>query len=962
MKGKYVTKRDADSKAFSTKHTRDIYVLKTKIAHVEDKIRITEIDKQKLKKLQKEKITKFEEEKKVVEETIDKTLSELNNRKKKIYNIQKPLVEKFKVNLNKLTKAYEESVELSNQLLNGDNELDTKKNEMKNEAQKIKEMYDSANEEFNQLKEEAQSRLKEMNSVKEEYPKEYQYFQEKAKLFKKIKELKEENKNINKQIKELQKNISNDALIKNEKNVYQKKISTEKNRNQNKIEELKSGVALEQLESDLKKHNSDIFSWSYIKELMIQYYGEKYYDETTNEYIDTLRNMWTNRINYIFNEEYLRTKRAKEARLETLINRISELELNNKNESEEAIKLNEESETLKEEINIDENDFNKVYSIFNDAILLLNQINEENKNDLFSNHFIESIININPDYSTNMKDYAKKNFDRLINLYINELIENSKSKKNLIMRNKKCDEFIAEKNNENTLLEDKIKANNNKLNELSNKKEENLKEITKIQNVIDVKTTEMKKYLNELCDEKFKNYEEENAETLKNFNKIYGKKILTKANKVQKEKIYEDRINLHFKMKDTVENLGNYINEYRAKNKELSERIGKLANDYQEIMDKVDEMDLNGDDNKAKANKEEEKRMKLKEEMDQQVKEQALKLKAQKAKLEKQENIEYYIENLKKLNNELKSIEKKKEKALEQFALFFQQVQEEQTKLQEQSHQLKLQLLEFKVVEDDNAFGSKVRMNNIEESNNNLEEEEKNNYEENEEENMRRKKEELLRKNQSKNKLSVPDSSDIFAAEIQELNSEIEIPDIDMYNQKLKPLFEGTKVYKRFSEKAVKTEYEEYDPIKNKGILPEAYDYCLRKLYANINEKQFEFFTIEGLPRKEAILPFSQIHGIRYSDNAKKIIKLKEETPQTGTKTDFIGRDNIPFSIMTKKNNWDIVCPEYISYVAIKTMIETILSQPKQKNQIEVAQASNVDNENNENNYQEEEHYEEYDE
>ena len=961
MKGKYVTKRDADSKAFSTKHTRDIYVLKTKIAHVEDKIRITEIDKQKLKKLQKEKISKLEEDKKVVEETIDKTLSELNEKKKKIYNIQKPLVEKFKVNLNKLTKAYEESVELSNQLLNGDNDLDSKKNDMKNEAQKIKEMYDSANEEFNQLKEEAQSKLKEMNSIKEEYPKEYQYFQEKMKLFKKIKELKDENKNINKQIKELQKNISNDALIKNEKNVYQKKISTEKNRNQNKIEELKSGVALEQLESDLKKHNSDIFSWSYIKELMIQYYGEKYYDETTNEYIDTLRNMWTNRINYIFNEEYLRTKRAKEARLETLVNRLSELELNNKNESEEGIKLNEEIETLKEEINIDENDFNKVYSIFNDAILLLNQINEENKNDLFSNHFIESIININPDYSTNMKDYAKKNFDRLINLYINELIEHSKSKKNLIMRNKKCDEFIAEKNSENTLLEDKIKTNNNRLTELTNKKEENLKEISKIQIVIDVKTTEMKKYLNELCDEKFKNYEEENAETLKNFNKIYGKKILTKANKVQKEKIYEDRINLHLKMKDTIENMNNYINEYHIKNKELSERISKFANDYQEIMDKVDEMDLNGDDNKSKANKEEEKRMKLKEEMDQQVKEQTLKLKAQKAKLEKQENIEYYIENLKKLNNELKNIEKKKEKALDQFAAFFQQVQEEQTKLQEQSHQLKLQLLEFKVVEDDNAFGSKVRMNNIEESNNNLEEEEKNNYEENDEESAR-KKEELLRKNQSKNKLSVPDATDIFALETQELNSEIEIPDIDMYNQKLKPLFEGTKVYKRFSEKAVKTEYEEYDPIKNKGILPEAYDYCLRKLYVNINEKQFEFFTIEGLPRKEAVLPFSQIHGIRYSDNAKKIIKLKEETPQTGTKTDFIGRDNIPFSIMTKKNNWDIVCPEYISYVAIKTMIETILSQPKQKNQIEVAQASNVDNENNENNYQEEEHYEEYDE
>ena len=957
MKGKYVTKRDADSKAFSTKHTRDIYVLKTKIAHVEDKIRITEIDKQKLKKLEKEKISKIEEEKKVVEENIDKTLKELNKKKEKIFNIQKPLVEKFKVNLNKLTKAYEESLNISNQLLNGDNELDSKKNELKNEGQKIKEMYDIANEEFKQLKEEAQNKLKEMNSIKEEYPKEYQYFQEKIKLFKKIKELKEENKKLNKQIKELEKNISNDAIIKNERNSYQKKLSTEKNRNQNKIEELKSGIALEQLESDLKKHNSDIFSWSYIKEIMIQYYGEKYYNETSDEYIDNLRNMWTNRINYIFNEEYLRTKRAKESRLETILNRLSELELNNKNESEEAIKLKEESDTLKEEINIDENDFNKVYSIFNDVILLLNQINEENKNELFSNHFIKTIININPDYSTNMKEYAKKNFDRLINLYINELIEHSKSKKNLIMRNKKCDEFIEEKNSENMMLEDKIKINNNKLNELSNKKEENIKEIGKIQNLIDVKTTEIKKYLNELCDEKFKNYKEENSETLKNFNKIYGKKILTKANKIQKEKIYEDRINLHLKMKESIENITNYINDYHNKNKELNEKISKLADDYQEVMDKVDEMDLNGDDNKMKANKEEEKRMKLKEEMDQKVKEQRIKLKVQKEKLEKQENIEYYIENLKKLNNELKNIDRKKEKTFEQFSVFFQQVQGEQLKLQEQSHQLKLQLLEYKQAEDENAFSSKVRMNNIEDSNNVIDEEEKNNYKEIEEENKRR-REELLRKNKSKNKLSVPDGSDIFAAEREELNSEIEIPDIDMYNQKLKPLFEGTKVYKRFSEKAVKTEYEEYDPIKNKGILPEAYDYCLRKLYANINERQFEFFTIEGLPKKEAILPFSQIHGIRYSDNAKKIIKLKEETPQTGTKTDFIGRDNIPFSIMTKKDNWDIVCPEYISYIAIKTMIKTILSQPK--HQIEARQISNGENEIN---YQEEEeHYEEYDE
>ena len=968
MKAKYVTKGDADSKAFSTKHTRDIYVLKTKIAHVEDKIRITEIDKQKLKKLEKEKISKIEEEKRAIELNIDKTLRELNKKKEKIYNIQKPIVDKFKQTLIKLTKSYEESVTKSNEILNGDNDMISKKSDLKNEGQKIKETYDKATEEFNQLKEEAEGKLKELNTIKEEYPKEYQYFQEKIKLFKKINDLKEENKNINKQIKEIQKNITHDTSIKNERDTTQRLLSTEKDRNQNKIEELKSGVALEQLENDLKKHNSDIFSWSYIKEIMIQYYGERYYDETTDEYIDNLRNMWTNRINYIFNEEYLRTKRAKESRLETIMNRLSELEMNNKTDDEEAIKLNEESETLKEEINIDENDFNKVYSIFNDVILLLNQINEENKNELFSNHFIESIININPDYSNNMKDYAKKNFDRLINLYINELIEHSKSKKNLIMRNKKCDEFIEEKNTETMLLEDKIKANSEKLNELNNKKEDNLKEIGKINNLIDVKTTEMKKYLNELCEEKFKNYKEENSETLKNFNKIYGKKILTKANKVQKEKIYEDRINQHLKMKDLIEGLSNYIKEYQARNKELNERISKLADNYQEVMDKVDEMDMAEDESKEKAGKEEERRNKLKEEIDQKVKDQAIKLKAQKEKLEKQENVQFYIDTLKKLNSELKNTDKKKEKAFEQFALFFQQVQEEQLKLQEQSHQLKLQLLEFKAIEDDNAFGSKVRKNNNDELNNNnnnmnnnmnnIDEEEKNNYEENEEEEKTTKKQELLQSKKKKNKLALPDTTDVFSIETEEMNTDIDVPEIDMYNEKIKPLFEGTKVYKRFSEKAVKTEYEEYDPIKNKGILPEAYDYCLRKLYANINEKQFEFFTIDGLPKKEAILPFSQIHGIRYSDNAKKIIKLKEETPKTGTKTDFIGRDNIPFSIMTKKDNWDIVCPEYSSYVAIKTMIDTILSQPKPKNQI-VAQIPSGDNGGIANS-QEEEGYEEY--
>ena len=938
MKGNYIIKKDVEAKAYSTKFTRDIYVLKTKIAHIEDKIRITEIDKQKLKKLEKEKIEKIEEEKRSVENDIDKAINEINKKKEKIFNIQKANLDNFKQEFGKLTSAYEESVKKANEKTNEENEKNSKKQELKNEADNIKKMYDEAKEEINKLKEEANDKVKQRDQIKNDFPKEYEYFQEKIKYFRKIEELKQENKRIDKEKRELEKNIANDSQIKKEKNVAERKFVIEKNRNEDKIEELKSGIALEQLENDLKKHNSDIFSWSYIKEIMIQYYGEKYYDETTKDYIDNLRDIWTNRINYIFNEEYLRTKRAKESKLETIMNRLSELESNNRAETEEAKQLTEESENLKEEINIDENDFNKVYSIFNDVILLLNQIDDQNEDKIFSEHFIEQIININPEYN-NMKEYARNNFDRLINLYINELIEHSKSKKNLIMRNKKCNEFIEEKNNENKILENQIDENNTRLEELIEKRKENLKEIGKIQNIIEVKTTEMKKYLNEICEEKFKNYKEENAETLKNFNKIYGKKILTKANKVQKEKIYEDRINEHIKMKDLMENISNYIKQFQIKSKELNEKIISLANKYQETMDQVTEMELNEEEEKEKGKKEEEIRANLKKEMDKKFEEQKIKLKNQKAKLEKQENIEYYIDILKKKNVQLKNISKKKEKVFEQFSIFFQQVQEEQLKLQEQSHQLKLQLLEFKSLEDENAFGSKVKMPNQEETN--INEEEKNNSQDEE---YFKQREERLSQLKLNNKLEIPETEDIFGLESGENTAEVEVYDIDMFHQNVKPLFEGVNVYKRFSEKAVKTEYEEYDPIKNRGVLPEAFDYALRKLYANINEGQFEFFTIEGIPKKEAVLPFEQIVGIRHSDNAKKIIKMKQEKPQTGTKFDFIGKDHIPFSIMTKNNNWDIVCPEYATYLAIKTMIEYTLSLPKKKNKLDINQNNEEEN------------------
>ena len=376
---------------------------------------------------------------------------------------------------------------------------------------------------------------------------------------------------------------------------------------------------------------------------------------------------------------------------------------------------------MNDELNFNYNDFSKRTPNRNISISRfgtpLNYSNEPFPNSILNESNGVKLTNIVDESVLKTKFEAQENSIRSVCGYYISLKDIFKDA-DIEIKNKLL-QYVTEFNNScKTFLDKKIE-------DLKNKKVKNTEEISKIKNIIEVKTTEMKKYLNEICEEKFQTYKDENSEVLKNFNKIYGKKILTKANKVQKEKIYEDRINEHIKMKDLMENMTKYVNEYNIKNKELNEKIIEQTNEYDKIMTQVDEINFNLEEKNLKNKSEREAHEKLKNEIDNKVKEQSIKLKTEKEKLEKKENLDFYIEKIKKLNNDLKNIEKKKEKIFEQFSLFFQQVQEEQLKLQEQSHQLKLQLLEFKSIEDENAFGSKVRNINYNEINNNNEEEKK---------------------------------------------------------------------------------------------------------------------------------------------------------------------------------------------------------------------------------------------
>ena len=92
-------------------------------------------------------------------------------------------------------------------------------------------------------------------------------------------------------------------------------------------------------------------------------------------------------------------------------------------------------------------------------------------------------------------------------------------------------------------------------------------------------------------------------------------------------------------------------------------------------------------------------------------------------------------------------------------------------------------------------------MANQDEYNNN--EEEKNNFEDEE---YLRQREEKLNQRKLNNKLEIPETEDIFGLETNEYTSDVKIYDIDMFSENIKPILEGTNIYKRFCEKAVMTE------------------------------------------------------------------------------------------------------------------------------------------------------------
>lgn len=902
------------------KFTKEIYDLNIKIDRINDKIKIIDMDKEKLEQLEKEKLAKLQKEKGTVEKTVDKQIKDLNERNQKIFEIQKPKIEKFKKMMAKMVSDFEalqsEAEKMEGEL--GDT-LD-RRNLTKAEADKAKLEYDQIKEEQGSLKAKATEILQRMNEMKATFPEDYQYLHEVQQFDRKIENLKQQNIEFNHIIKESNEKIGRDTVNKNEKSSAVNKLNEELRGLQERVEEFKKDKAILYFEENLKAINCDMFLWSYVKEMISQFYDERFYYEDNYKYIDVLRELWTNKINTIFNDEYLSTKRAKESKLDTLKGRLFELEKQEKTGTEEYASIQEQAANLKNELETDEIDFNKVYSLYNDVTLILNQMNKEHKDETFEEHFKNSIRSAIPNYDS-MTDENKQNFENVLLMYFDKIVEFAKEKKEIRLKTNEYNEELEMDNKEISELRESIKDCEEKIKESKDGEKANLSEIGTLTKSIDQRTNDMKNILNQQAEKQYQQYLKDNKETLKNFNKIYSKKILEKANKVQKQKIYEDRVAEHLQFKKEFYDNLEFIRHYEIQNKELNEKMVETAHHYKQLQDEVDDIDEGNGKDELKKNLQ--KRKALKDEMDRLAMENAEKLKIQKEYLEKKYNVEFCIKTLKKLQKDLVNLDKRRAKIMAEFAEYQRQIQEEKLALLELSHKYKMELLRIQKILD----GS-------------LEREERERIEAQERERQRmkneaerleaeRKMQEEIRRKEMRNRLNIEMEENIFEGFNEDFNKELMLPELNRYDYKVKPLIEGCIVYKRFCEtNSVRTEYEEYNPNKKKGVLPEAFDYAKRKLFINLRLGRFDFYTAEkSIPRLESQLAFKEIHGIKYSDNAKKIIKKKETDLMTGKCEDYVLKDFIPFTIMTKDNNWDIVCPDYTSYVAVKTIVDSVLEK-----------------------------------
>ena len=541
---------------FST--MRKIDTASKRMENVDYLLKIERKNRQQQQLMFEKKLQKIDSELDSCQNELKNSIKNLNKEEQIIYEIQKKNLEKFKQEILKYENIYNEIKEKAESLGNELIQSQQVEELLYNQTFMIKEDYLSYSNELSLLREEVQIHLDNLKTLEKDYPKEYKFIQEDFQLENQLRNLKTNLNNNNIKVKNMKKENIN--LEDNREQLLKQIVLIQNSDNSNKeIEKLNSDTKLNDLENEITKNISNLLLWNNLKDIIKNFFGTSPKESETlilalNENLNTVKEELLD-----FKKEKISEKTLIDEEIENLRNKNKKLNTREeeKNEYNQILSLQEQSSkiiNILQEIDEDEKELEQLFNKY--IYLIKNKSPDDDEN--FEMRFKNEIISLITKKS-NLNINELKSISDLIEEYFKELNIREKQLKELKEINSKIVNQLNSLNKDIDLINDKIINNENEIKEKTNENIKIEKEIKEVKETINIRDKNLRTNLETLGDVQFKSYLEANEETLKNMKKIYGKKILNKVFKVQKEKFLENVILDHTFKKAK-------INEYKNAN------------------------------------------------------------------------------------------------------------------------------------------------------------------------------------------------------------------------------------------------------------------------------------------------------------------------------------------------------------------------------------------------------------
>ena len=867
---------------------------------------------------------------------IRETINKLNDKEQKIYEIQKRNLDIFKEEIIKYQNIYNE---LKNKCEKIENQL-IKSEQVEvllyNQTFMLKEDYLSCNNELNILREEVEENLENLKQLEKDYPKEYKFIQEDFQLENKLKDLQLKLNNNNNRIKYMKKKNTN--LEDNREQLLKQIVIIQNNDNSNReINKLEPDSKLNKLENEITKFISDLLIWNNLKDIIKNFFGTspKQNEKLIKSLQDNL-NIVKEELND-FKKEKITEKGIIDEEIENIKNKKNKKLLSRDEQNKDynnMLNLQEESSKIISILQEIEKDEKELENLFNKYIYLIKNKNNDEENN-FELRFKNEIINLMTKDSNLTMEELKKISD-LIEEYFKEL--NLKEKKI-----SKFKEFSFNTGNQLNSINQNIDLINEKIlnneNEIKEKKEENIKlknEIKDVNETMKIRDKNLRVNLQTLGDVQFKSYLENNEETLKNMKKIYGTKICDKVFKVQKEKFLENVILDHTYKKSQLNEYVSFINSYNDKCEFYKKEMNNLDNIYNNLLQKF-QLCLNFIDEKKKEKKIlDEAKNDLKNKMQFTLDDQDKEIKIEKEKLQNEYGINFYIQKIKELNNQLNILNEKKNLILQN---------NEKLKKNYNDQDLNVQNL---IIPNINLTENQSKLNYIE----NINENNNNNILRTKNKSQPKKKYNLISVNETI-KSTLENFNKLGGVELNKekkdlnayyetntnLNNINNLSDISIPNrnstliQKIRPLINGLNIYKRFDNVNLTLLHRKnFNPLKADKFPPDECGYIIRIFKLNIKKETLEIKKPEQKSNNhyETSISIYDIEDIFLGELASKLLKVKEKKiTKLDRESKFLLKyDFVSFTLITTNKKIDLIAPDYISFINFDAAIKSIIRNP----------------------------------